>query len=138
MLLLVFSIALKTIFESTVIFINYIGKLQSMGITGESLMMIGDKGIAFFDEEGANTGSVTINNIQGSVWSDQLCFVITDNQISAIAIKNKNMTDTLPFSPMNNNSEMFFSEDGNYITVIEDNKKALQYYIRVGKAMGLK
>lgn len=115
-----------------------IGKLQSMGITGENLMIIGDKGVTFYNPDGEAVGNVSIDDIKGSVWSDQLCYVITPNQVSAIAIEDKSMADTLPFSPMNKDNEMFFSEDGNYVTVIKDNKVASQYSMLAGKSMGLK
>jgi len=104
-----------------------IGKLQSMGITGENLMIIGDKGLAFYNPDGEAIGNVSIDDIKGSVWSDQLCYVITPNQISAIAIEDKSMAGNLPFSPMNKNNEIFFSDNGKFITVVENLKEVLQY-----------
>ncbi|MDZ7776803.1 MAG: hypothetical protein U5L09_14960 [Bacteroidales bacterium] len=95
-----------------------IGKLQAMDVTDDGLFMIGDKGVAFYDEKGDFTGNVAIKRIEGSVWSDEVIIVFTKKEAEAVDMKRQKKAgllekeDTMVFS---DNLKHWLLEDNDFV-----------------------
>ncbi len=95
-----------------------IGKLQAMDVTDDGLFMIGDKGIAFYDEKGDFTGNVAIKRIEGSVWSDEVIIVFTKKEAEAVDLQQQKKAgllekkDTMVFS---DNLKHWLLEDNDFV-----------------------
>ena len=72
-----------------------IGKLQTIDFKGNNLFMVGDKGIAFYDDNGNFLKKIKIRKVEGATWSDDLVVAFTKNNVEAIDLRNKTKSGTL-------------------------------------------
>lgn len=72
-----------------------IGKLQAIDVTDDGLFMVGDKGVAFYDEQGNFTGNLEIRRVEGSVWNHEVMIVFTKKNIESVSLKEYKKTGSL-------------------------------------------
>jgi outer membrane protein assembly factor BamB len=72
-----------------------IGKLQAIDVTDDGLFMVGDKGVAFYDEQGNFTGNLEIRRIEGSVWTHDAMIVFTQKDIKSVSLNEYKKTGSI-------------------------------------------
>lgn len=108
-----------------------IGKLQASTQAGNNLLLIGDKGIAFFSPDGQLLNSTNLN-VVSATWNSRKLFAFTDNGTTVY-----NLTATAPIqdlpSTIANGSIFLISEEANRLAIINsrnvnDDSKNMIFY----------
>lgn len=72
-----------------------IGKLQAIDVSDDGLFMVGDKGVAFYDEQGNFTGNLKIPRVEGSVWTNDAMIVFTKKDIESVSLNEDKKTGSI-------------------------------------------
>lgn len=98
-----------------------IGKLQAMDFKDDNLFMIGDKGVAFYGDNGNFLKKIKIRKVEGATWSDDLVIAFTKNNVEAVDLKSKSKSGTLEQEDM-----MIFSNNLEH-WLLEENDRVKKY-----------
>ncbi|MEM8567952.1 MAG: PQQ-binding-like beta-propeller repeat protein [Bacteroidota bacterium] len=93
-----------------------IGKLQASGQAGDNLMLIGDKGVAFFSPQGKLINSANLN-IATAMWNNLKCFAFSGNKTEVFDLNATNKIQDIP-QTVTNGSLFLISDYADRLSVI--------------------
>ncbi|MEM7109465.1 MAG: hypothetical protein AAF519_14665, partial [Bacteroidota bacterium] len=108
-----------------------IGKLQATTQAGNNLLLIGDKGVAFFSPEGKMLNSANLS-IFSAAWNNRKCFAFTGNQTQVFDLTSTSKIQDIA-QTVTNGSMFLMSDDAAKLGIItsrsahEDAKRLLFY-----------
>ncbi|MEM9856904.1 MAG: PQQ-binding-like beta-propeller repeat protein [Bacteroidota bacterium] len=93
-----------------------IGKLQATTPAGNNLLLIGDKGIAFFSPDGKMLNSANLA-VASAAWNDNKCLVFTGNRTEVFNLNTVEKIQDIPNS-ITNGSMFLISDTGDKLSII--------------------
>ncbi|MEM6526149.1 MAG: PQQ-binding-like beta-propeller repeat protein [Bacteroidota bacterium] len=93
-----------------------IGKLQASGQAGDNLMLIGDKGVAFFSPQGKLINSANLN-IATAMWNNLKCFAFSGNKTEVFDLNATNKIQDIP-QTVTNGSLFLISDYADRLSII--------------------
>lgn len=106
-----------------------IGKLQTTGLHDDEIFFIGNKGIAFYDQEGQLKRETEIKRIGSALWNNENILVFTKNETIAVPFSDISSHDMLEITPFDEDYNILFSDNIRYMVSIEDEKEMAFYEV---------
>lgn len=107
-----------------------IGDVYTMDLVSSGFIMVGEKGVAFYDKAGNFKSNIDIKNVDRALWTDEYMLVMTQGNlfkpgnIHMINIKNQNKVDEMEISDMT----VFSSNLNHVIKADKDSDTRLEFY----------
>jgi len=107
-----------------------IGDVYSMDLVSSGFIMVGEKGVAFYDKAGNFKSNIDIKNVDRALWTNDYMLVITQGNlfqsgnIHMINIKNQKQVDEMEISDMT----VFSSNLNHFIKADNDADTRLEFY----------
>ncbi len=100
-----------------------IGDVYAMDLLSSGIVMIGEKGAAFYDRKGNFLNNIKIKNVDSALWTDKYILLITEGNllkpgdIYILNINNQKTIDEIPISDLT-----IFSTNLDHVLRLEDKK----------------
>lgn len=96
-----------------------LGKMQTMIRTSTGIMVLLDKGIAFFDPQGELVEQRELKKLRGAVWNDTHCLVFTKDKSYALSLQNAELSGTIDYSPTDEHEFYMMAQSPTIMTITD-------------------